>query len=135
MAAKTKLMLKVENQHGRPLEQLLPEVVNDIGMSRAAEKLGITKTTLEYWLLKLGLLGTAVFTSPSGSTTIVRAKAGLKRSPMREPSAEVETDDARRVALKHGINRAQELIRQYIPEGRNLADELIRKRQAEATAE
>ena len=55
MARKTKLMLRVEKDSGRPLEELLPERVNDIGLSATAEELGVSKATLGYWLLKLGI--------------------------------------------------------------------------------
>ncbi len=55
MARKTKLMLRVEKDNGRPLEELLPERVNDIGLSATAEELGVSKATLGYWLLKLGI--------------------------------------------------------------------------------
>jgi antitoxin PrlF len=36
---------------------------------------------------------------------------------------------------QHAIERAQALMRQYIPEGRNLVDELIAERHAEAERE
>lgn len=36
---------------------------------------------------------------------------------------------------QHAIERAQTLMRQYIPEGRNLVDELIAERHAEAEHE
>ena len=55
MARKTKLMLRVEKDHGRPLEVLLPERVNDVGLSATAEELNVSKATLGYWLLKLGI--------------------------------------------------------------------------------
>lgn len=52
---KTKLMRNVEEQQGRPLEQLVPELVNQIGMSRAAQQLGVSPATLGYWMLKMGI--------------------------------------------------------------------------------
>ena len=55
MARKTKLMQRVEQQHQRPLERLLPEMVNEYGLSTTAEELGVSKATLGYWLLKLGI--------------------------------------------------------------------------------
>ena len=54
MARKTKLMQRVEKEHQRPLERLLPEMVNEYGLSTTAEELGVSKATLGYWLLKLG---------------------------------------------------------------------------------
>ena len=45
-------MQRVENEHQRPLERLLPEMVNEIGLSSTAEELGVSKATLGYWLLK-----------------------------------------------------------------------------------
>lgn len=64
MARKTKLMLRVEKQNGRPLEELLPERVNDVGLSATAEELGVSKATLGYWLLKLGISVRRIAVSP-----------------------------------------------------------------------
>ena len=64
MARKTKLMLRVEKEHGRELERLLPENVNELGLSGTAEKLGVSKATLGYWLLKLGINVRRVALSP-----------------------------------------------------------------------
>ncbi len=65
MARKTKLMLSVEKQHGRLLEELLPERVNDVGLSATAEELGVSKATLGYWLLKLGISVRRIAVSPN----------------------------------------------------------------------
>lgn len=64
MARKTKLMAKVEKEHGRELERLLPEKVNELGLSGTAEELGVSKATLGYWLLKLGINVRRVALSP-----------------------------------------------------------------------
>ena len=55
MARKTKLMQRVEKEFQRPLERLLPEKVNEIGLSSTAEELGVSMATLGYWLLQLGI--------------------------------------------------------------------------------
>ncbi len=55
MARKTKLMLRVEKEFDRPLERLLPELVNDQGMTATADTLGVSKATLGYWMLKMGI--------------------------------------------------------------------------------
>ena len=52
---KTKLMRSVEEQQGRPLENLVPDLVNQLGMSRAATQLGVSPATLGYWMLKMGI--------------------------------------------------------------------------------
>ena len=65
MARKTKLMLRVEKDSGRPLEELLPERVNDVGLSATAEELGVSKATLGYWLLKLGISVRRIAVSPN----------------------------------------------------------------------
>jgi len=64
MVRKTKLMLKVEKQFQRPLDKLLPERVNEIGLSQTADELGVSKATLGYWLLKLGINVRRVALSP-----------------------------------------------------------------------
>ncbi len=55
MARKTKLMLRVEKEYDRPLERLLPDLVNDQGMTATADTLGVSKATLGYWMLKMGI--------------------------------------------------------------------------------
>ena len=55
MARKTKLMQQVEDSNRQPLERLLPEMINEYGLSATAISLGVSKATLGYWLLKLGI--------------------------------------------------------------------------------
>jgi len=52
---KTKLMRQVEEKAQRPLETLLPELVNQMGLSHAAAELGVSPATLGYWMLKMGI--------------------------------------------------------------------------------
>ena len=55
MARKTKLMLRVEKEFDQPLERLLPQLVNDQGLTATADTLGVSKATLGYWMLKMGI--------------------------------------------------------------------------------
>ena len=55
MNRKTKKMLAVEERFQQPLEKMLPELVTEWGLSATAEQLGVSKATLGYWLLKLGI--------------------------------------------------------------------------------
>ncbi len=52
---KTKKMLQVEKKLRRPLERALPEMVNEDGLTGAAKQLGVSKASLSFWLLKLGI--------------------------------------------------------------------------------
>jgi len=72
MARKTKLMQRVEKEFSRPLERLLPEKVNEIGLSSTAEELGISKATLGYWLLKLGINVRRVALAPGETLEVKR---------------------------------------------------------------
>ena len=72
MAKKTKLMLRVEEHHQRPLERLLPEMVNEIGLSATAAELGVSKATLGYWLLKLGINVRRVALAPGETLEVKR---------------------------------------------------------------
>ncbi len=72
MARKTKLMARVELEHQRPLERLLPEMVNEIGLSSTAEELGVSKATLGYWLLKLGINVRRVALAPGETLEVKR---------------------------------------------------------------
>ncbi|MSQ07552.1 MAG: hypothetical protein EXR54_09865 [Dehalococcoidia bacterium] len=73
MARKTKLMLRVEKAHGRPLEKLLPEMVNERGLSATADSLEVSKATLGYWLLKLGISVRRVALAPGETLEVKRA--------------------------------------------------------------
>ena len=73
MARKTKLMQRVERDHdGRPLERLLPEMVNEFGLSGTADELGVSKATLGYWLLKLGINVRRVALAPGETLEVKR---------------------------------------------------------------
>ncbi len=48
-------MRGVEERFQRPLERLVPEMVNQHGLSHAADELGVSPATLGYWMLKLGI--------------------------------------------------------------------------------
>ena len=73
MARKTKLMQRVENDHQRPLERLLPEMVNEIGLSSTAEELCLSNATRGYWLLKLGINVRRVALAPGETLEVERA--------------------------------------------------------------
>ena len=72
MARKTKLMQRVEDTHQRTLERLLPEMVNEKGLSVTAEELGVSKATLGYWLLKLGINVRRVALAPGETLEVKR---------------------------------------------------------------
>ena len=72
MARKTKLMQRVEKEFSRPLERLLPEKVNEVGLSATAEELGVSKATLGYWLLKLGINVRRVDLAPGETLEVKR---------------------------------------------------------------
>ncbi len=72
MARKTKLMQRVEKEHQRPLESLLPEMVNERGLSSTADDLGVSKATLGYWLLKLGISVRRVALAPGETLEVKR---------------------------------------------------------------
>lgn len=50
---KTKLMRQVEESHRQPMEQLLPAMINDRGLTATALAFGVSKATVGYWVLKL----------------------------------------------------------------------------------
>ena len=72
MARKTKLMQRVEKEFSRPLASLLPEKVNEVGLSATAEELGVSKATLGYWLLKLGINVRRVALAPGETLEVKR---------------------------------------------------------------
>ena len=72
MARKTKKMTAVEDLFHQPMEKLLPELVTDMGLSATAEYLGVSKATLGYWLLKLGINVRRVALAPGETMEIKR---------------------------------------------------------------
>ena len=65
-------MQRVENNFQRPLERLLPEMVNEKGLSETALELGVSKATLGYWLLKLGINVRRVALAPGETLEVKR---------------------------------------------------------------
>lgn len=65
-------MQRVEKEHQRPLERLLPEMVNEFGLSATADNLGVSKATLGYWLLKLGISVRRVALAPGETLEVKR---------------------------------------------------------------
>lgn len=55
MARKTKKMVVVEDQLQKPLEEVLPDMLTELGLTKTANQLGVSKATLAYWLIKLGI--------------------------------------------------------------------------------
>ena len=72
MVRKTKKMTDVEDRIGQPLEKMLPEMVTDEGLSATADKLGVSKATLGYWLLKLGINVRRVALAPGETLEVKR---------------------------------------------------------------
>lgn len=62
-----------------------------------------------------------------------RKQLGIR--PGDEVELRIEEDELRITTMKHRIERAQRLIRQYIEPGRSLADELIAERRKAARNE
>ena len=73
MRRKTKKMIAVEKVPQQPLEDMLPKLVTDYGLSATADSLGVSKATLGYWLLKLGINVQRVALAPGDSLEIKRA--------------------------------------------------------------
>ena len=65
MRRKTKKMIAVEEQFQQTLEKMLPEMVTEYGLTATADELGVSKATLGYWLLKLGINVQRVAYSPA----------------------------------------------------------------------
>jgi len=65
-------MQRVENTYQRSLERLLPEMVNEKGLSETAQELGVSKATLGYWLLKLGINVRRVALAPGETLEVKR---------------------------------------------------------------
>jgi len=69
---KSKMMAAVEAKFHQPLERILPEMVTDQGLSATADELGVSKATLGYWLLKLGINVRRVALAPGETLEVKR---------------------------------------------------------------
>ena len=72
MARETKKMVAVEERFHQPLEKILPEMVTEQGLSHTADQLGVSKATLGYWLLKLGINVRRVALAPGETLEVKR---------------------------------------------------------------
>lgn len=72
MTRKTKKMIAVEERFNQSLEKMLPELVTDQGLSATADQLGVSKATLGYWLLKLGINVKRVALAPGETLEVKR---------------------------------------------------------------
>ena len=69
---KTEKMLQVERRIRRPLERALPEMVNEHGLTGAAKRIGVSKATMSYWMLKLGIQMRHVALAPGETIEVKR---------------------------------------------------------------
>ncbi|MBN18032.1 MAG: hypothetical protein CL758_00905 [Chloroflexi bacterium] len=69
---KSKKMIEVENKFKQPLEDMLPQMVTEYGLTSSADQLGVSKATLGYWLLKLGINVRRVALAPGDSIEVKR---------------------------------------------------------------
>ena len=72
MTKKTKKMLAVESKLDEPLEKKLPKMVTERGLTATAACLGVSKATLGYWLLKLGISVQRIALAPGETIQINR---------------------------------------------------------------
>ena len=70
---KTPAMLQVEENKGERLELLIPRLINTVGLSKAADELGISKSSMNYWCMKLGIVRPVVALVP-GERVEIRGK-------------------------------------------------------------
>ena len=71
---KTKKMIAVEERFQQPLEKMLPPLVTEQGLSATADEIGVSKATLGYWLLKLGISVQRVALAPGESLEVKRSR-------------------------------------------------------------
>ena len=65
-------MIEVEERFQQPLEDMLPALVTAQGLSVTANQLGVSKATLGYLLLKLGINVQRVALAPGETLEVKR---------------------------------------------------------------
>ena len=73
MAKKTKRMREIEQRMGQPIERILPRMVDEHGLTGTSEKLGVSKATIGYWMLKLNIRTERVALAPGEEIVVTRA--------------------------------------------------------------
>lgn len=75
MSRKTKLMREIEQRYNdQPLETLLPQLYNRLGLPGMSQELGLSKGTLWYWLLRFGVSVQKVALAPGERMEIRRVQ-------------------------------------------------------------
>ncbi len=69
---KTKKMLLCEERNHIKLERDLPSMLNELGLSHTADRIGVSKATLGFWLLKMGIQIKRVAVSPGERVEVTR---------------------------------------------------------------
>ena len=72
MSNKSKRMREVEAEFCQSLENLLPPMITSKGLTWTAKEIGVTKATLNYWLLALGIKVRRIALAPWEKVEIVR---------------------------------------------------------------
>ena len=70
---RTPAMQEVEEARGERLEILIPRLINTIGLTATATELGISKSSVNYWCMKLGIIRQMVALVP-GERVEVRGR-------------------------------------------------------------
>ena len=72
MRQKAKRILEVEKEFGQRLENLLPPMITNKGLTWTAQHIGGTVQTLNYWNLALGIKVRRIALAPWEKVEIVR---------------------------------------------------------------
>ena len=70
---KTPAMLQIEEAREERLETLIPRLINTLGPTGTARELGISKSSINYWCMKLGIVRQMVALVP-GERVEIRGK-------------------------------------------------------------
>ena len=75
---KSRRMKEVEQAIGRPLETAIPLMVTELGLSGAADYMGLSKATLQYWLLKFRIRVERVALGPYDRLDVYRHQSDVE---------------------------------------------------------
>ena len=70
---KTPAMLQIEEAREERLETLIPRLINTLGPTGTDRELGISKSSINYWCMKLGIVRQMVALVP-GERVEIRGK-------------------------------------------------------------
>lgn len=105
MTRKTKKMIAIEAKRHQSLEEILPEMVTEQGLSATAEELGVSKATLGYWLLKFNITIRRIALRTGETFQVIKASGNITDIHVHTPEFKYGELEERLQSLEESARR------------------------------